>query len=357
MNRLRNSLSFACLLAWVGIFAAVGEKVPSTFPANYGYGFVGAEFLYMAADQDGLSYAWTFPEIYPAAIGHYNRQGPLPNGTSHDVDFSWNPGFRLLAGYRFEAQSWEASLIWTYYQSHSQSSASISSLATDTLIATWFPAGFRMAAFVAEDASLSWTLHFNTLDLCLARSSFATSRVSIDPYMAFTGAFIHQQVKSSYNNGSFLNQTGGGAGAENVSMSMQNNFDGWGLKPGVRTNWFLNKQWSLYANGAASLLCGRFATEQKGVMSGAADLELLDAEDSFFQNAYAMELAVGAKWAMFFNSQKRRLSVSVGYEMMSWFDQNQLFNYFFIDQAPGAGQPSQGDLGLQGINASMQVDF
>lgn len=352
-----SKMFLSCLLACFSLCAQQqNDVVPTTFPTEHEYGFIGAEFLYLSADLDGLSYAWSFPESYPAAVGHYDREGPLPFGTSYEVDFSWDPGFRLAGGYRFPTRSWETSLVWTYYQNHSHSSTSVDSF-SNTLMATWFPAGFRTAAFIALDASINWRLHFNTLDLCLARSAFATKTLAIDPFMALTGAFIHQWVKTTYSSGSFLDQTGGGAGLENVSMTMHNNFDGWGLKPGLKTSWHLSRDWSLYANGAASLLFGRFSTKQKGTLSGITERELLNAHDSFYQNTFAIELAAGLKWTRFFDNQTKRVLCSVGYEMMSWFDQNQLFNYFFIDQAPGAGQPSQGDLGLQGINISMQVDF
>lgn len=306
----------------------------------------------MAADQDGLSYAWTFPEEYTAAVGRIDRRGPMPQGESHDIGSSWGPGFRLSTGYRFPKQAWELSLDWTYQHCHAESSTSIQALTAETLIATWFPAAFNAGGFFALHAHANWVLVFNTLDLCLARSSFATKSVEIDPFIAFTGAFIHQSFTTSYEQGRFLNQTV--LDAEDVTFSMHNNFDGWGLKPGLRSSWFLTKRWSLYANGAFSFLFGRFATKQHATMP---DRSLIDAHDQFFQNAFAIELTAGTKWGMFFDKQKKYLRFSLGYEMMSWFNQNQLFNYFFVDQAPGAGQPSQGDLGLQGINLSVEIDY
>jgi hypothetical protein len=267
----------------------------------------------------------------------------------------WSPGLRFAAGYRFPHQSWELSLSWTSYFNHSKASASIPSFSNNTLIATWFPSGFFAAEYMALHASADWNLNYNTLDLILARAAFATKNIAITPLLAFRGAFIHQHYTISYSEGNFLNEVG--TPIPDVKMSLTNNFDGWGLKGGVNTQWFLTRSWSLYAGGGASFLYGRFHIKEQAKMQSATYGNFITAHDSYFQNVFEIDARIGTKWEMFFQDGKRHIAFSVGYEMMSWLEQNQLFNYYFVDRAPGAGQPSQGDLGIQGINISAHFDY
>lgn len=342
-------------LAQNNINGTIGGKCPAPYHSDSGGAFVNGEFLYMVPNEDGLTYAWTFPETFPSNAGEYTRTGPLPDGKAHEPDLEWAPGLRLSTGYRFPQLLWELSLSWTYYHNHSKSSTSIPSFDTNSLIATWFPAGFYAAEYMALDASADWTLDFNTLDLILARSTFSTKKIVLTPYLAFRGSFIHQRFATSYSQGEFINEVG--TNIESVKMTMRNSFDGWGLRPGFNTSWFLTKNWSLYANGAVSLLFGRFSTNEHAKMTSDSNRNFITSHDSFFQNAFEIDMGLGTRWEMFFEDGKRRFAFSAGYETMSWFEQNQLFNYYFIDRAPGEGQPSQGDLGIQGINLSAYFDF
>ena len=102
-----------------------------------------------------------------------------------------------------------------------------------------------------------------------------------------------------------------------------------GLTPGVNTQWFFTKNWSLYCNGALSLLFGRFHTKEHAQLTSETNRDFIVAHDSFFRNVFAIDLKLGTKWETFFGKKKWHLAFSIGYEIMSWFEQNQLFNYFF----------------------------
>ena len=332
---------------------SLGGKYPTLFPEEEAAFFLDGEFLYMKADIDGLSYAWTFPEAFPAVPSDLSRRGPIPGGQNQDLKFRWDPGFRLAAGYRFSDTSWELSALWTFYQNHSKGTTSIPSLSNSTLIATWFPSAFFSNEYLALNASAHWTLNFKTVDLCLGRTAFSTRTIAIEPFLAFRGAFIHQRFNTAYTNGGFFNVLGTNPTA--VTMKTKNDFDGWGIRPGVNSTWYVAKNISFYANGALSLLFGRYTINQRGSTASSPFQSLMTVHDSYYQNAFEIDCGAGLKWEKFANCY--HIAFSVGYEMMSWFDQNQLFNYFFLDRLPGAGQPAQGDLGIQGLNGSVHFDF
>ena len=87
----------------------------------------------------------------------------------------------------------------------------------------------------------------------------------------------------------------------------------------------------------------------------------LNEYDSYYRNAFAYDIALGLQWEKFFCpnriSKKGHLVISAGYEMHTWFAQNQLVNLVYIDQAPGFGPYLSGDLGLQGVDVSFRYDF
>jgi len=341
------------LMLW-NIDGTIGGKRPALYPQNQEALKLRADFLYLTADEDGLSYAWTFPEAFPAVPGDLARRGPLPGGTEHDLSSHWDPGFRLAAGYRFENRGWDLALLWTYCHNRSTGAASIPNLGGRTLIATWFPAGFLGAEYMALNASVKWTLNLNVFDLGLSRATFATEDLVISPSLSLRGVFLHQHFVTLYSQGRFFNQVGTNIPA--VGTSAKCAFDGLGIRPGINLMWFFTGTLSLYADGAVSLLYGRFKTSQKAHMARGGPKTFLDTRDRFFQNAFEIDCGAGVRWDRFFKG-RRHVSLSLGYEMMSWFDQNQLVNYSFADQVPGAGQPAQGDLGIQGVNGSIRFDF
>ena len=68
-----------------------------------------------------------------------------------------------------------------------------------------------------------------------------------------------------------------------------------------------------------------------------------------------LETGLGLRWATDFNSC--RFSLSLGYEMIQWWNINQLAKVEFPGAANGFVNRSNGDLGLQGMTLAVGLEF
>ncbi len=331
-----------------------GYRPPFFLEPDHGVFFL-ADLLYLQATVDGLTFAWTFPEDEPPiSADNLIRSTPIPNGRLHDVDFEWSPGLRLGVGYHSPMDHWDLFLSWTHLKNESTGSVSVPNLTSNSNFGIWMPFGFLAGTYNARDASAKWKFNYNTIDLDLARASFAVKSIVFEPFLGMRGAFIHQSLHAKYQNGAFHDGT---SAVPNVSFTGKNLFNGWGIHPGLKTSWHFLRDWSLYANTSASFLYGRFMIQEIAQTTSAPVRDLFSERDRYFNNALGFELGVGLKWEMFLCPDRWHLQFSAGYEMIQWFDQNQLVNFFYIDNAQGMGPYVNGDLGIQGVNVSGRFDF
>ncbi len=325
---------------------------PAFYPdAGIGH-FVSVDFLFWQGTVDGFAFAWTFPEAFVTTNGV--RGGAIPNGEFHDIDYDWSPGVRLSLGRHLPIDNWDLTVNWTHYKNHCTGNAGINTTIRQSLLALWMPQGFIAGAYNALHARAKWRLNFNTIDLNLGRTSFAVKSLCVNPVLGLRGAFVHQHFQADYTEGLFIFES---AQASSVRFVGNNQFNGWGIRPGLETSWHLTKEWSLYANSFISALYGVFSLKENAQLTNNNLANLLNEHDRYYKNAFAIDLALGVKWEVFFTSCKRHLLISAGYEMANWFSQNQLVNFVYVDQAPAFGPYVSGDLGLQGIDISARFDF
>lgn len=322
---------------------------PPFYPDSPYQTFVTADLLVWQATVDGFAFAWTYPQVLNGNI----REVPIPNGKFHDVDYDWAPGIRLGVGYHLPIDHWDLTLNWTGFRNHCTGHASVSSISNNSLIALWMPMGYIAGSYNALHAQAKWRLNYNTLDLSVGRTSFAVKSLVVNPVLGVRAAWIHQHFRADYSNGTFINSTGA---VPSVRFAGSNQFNGWGIRPGLETSWHMTKDWSLYANSFISALFGVYTLKEDAYMTSATHGNLLNDYDRYFQNAFAFDMALGVKWEMFCGN-KRHVLVSIGYEISSWFSQNQMTDFIYIDEGPGFGPYLNGDLGLQGIDISARFDF
>ena len=191
---------------------------PAYYPKEESCSFVTADFLYMQSSVDGFAYVWSFPQAL--AFTETLRTNPIPGGQFQEVDYDWAPGFRLALGHHLPLDHWDLELTWTYFKNNCSGDVS----GDTSNIAIWAPMGYLAGSFNAHSASANWRLNYNTLDLTLGRTSFATKSLVVNPFIGFRGAFIHQHFTAFYQNAAFTN---GSLPHTNVSSAASNDFNGW----------------------------------------------------------------------------------------------------------------------------------
>ncbi len=382
-------LSFVCVV--VNVFAdepsleeqiqrvseqnVYGQWQGASQSASVNSGFVfEADFLYWKALVDGLVFSQKIDVTVPAAFpGTINVVDDV-----NDLDFKWDPGFKLGAGYIFEGrQQWAAKLFWTYY--HSKASGSEKSdpaFITGTgLKPMWLP--FLMGS-IADRARANWSLNYNVFDAMTGRDMFLGRYVSMNPQIGIRGAWINQDYRVKYHGAFTYND----AGVENflttdTKFSGSNDFSGAGLRFGSDLTFFLTKNLLIQGNGFFSLLYGEF--EVKELYDGAfiIDLgagptlvpEVIRLTKNFNAVKPCLETELGGVWQIFAKNDQYRFSIGAFYQFVYWFAQNNLVNQILmINDSPinataintnrdVTNLNPKGDLQMQGIKIQLNFDF
>jgi hypothetical protein len=316
-----------------------------------------AELLYWQASEGHLSYGNFVKGLAPFAevvIGRVFQE-------ELNLNFEWNPGFRLGLGYQFaEADDWDLYFNYTYMYSTAQGSKAGDFSARDVIFPSWDT--FFLGLY-AIDARAKWNVNYNVLDGEIGKNYLIGTRLEARPFLGLRGATIHQHYKAEYD--SFFN-------GKTSTFKAKNKFDGIGIRAGTDLLWHFTKNWSLCGQLSGALLYGRFDVNQKvdGFLpSDEPDpfKEILSGMKSrdFWQPATTVQAAIGFSWEKAFKEKKQHLTLSLMYEINEWFKQNQ----FFVmqntiagnkggDQVPILkGTSTDGDLGFQGVTLRAQFDF
>lgn len=334
--------------------------------------FFNLDFLYLQAREDGLEYAQK--ETYKS------RGNPFVfNSKFEDLDFEWNPGFKVGVGYICPTDNWDMSASWTYLHSnaHDSSSTNDPTLQAEALRPNWFPI---ILGSIADKASAHWRLNYNIVDLEMGRNFFLGKRLSVRPHAGVKGIWIDQKYHVNYHGGfQYVDGTGFHTQFKDTSLKAKNDFKAVGMTLGADSEWSLSRQWSLLANISGTLAYGRFAIREHfdgGFLvdaGGGAGIIINDNEltnkESLWRLRPSCETELGIRWHVFFNDQKYRVALEATYNFIYWPNQNELMNTAVArDSLPlGVGEYNlnsntialhqQGDLQLQGLKVELRFDF
>ena len=321
-------------------------------------------FLYWKAVTEGLVYA----QEIDGSVGPAAADPIIIDAKVKDLDYEWDPGFKVGLGYIFDGrQQWDTSLYWTYFHSTAAASASVGAddLSLVALRPTWLP--FLMGS-VADRAKADWTFNYNVIDACIARDFFLGKYLSLRPQAGIRGAWLYQDYEAKYRAGQFVN---GGATLlrRNTRFKGSNDYSGAGLRFGSDAKWYLTKNLIIQGNGFISLLYGEFRIKE--FYDGAFPLdvgagpflkpETIDLRKDFNAVRPNLETELGATWQIFFNNDKFRFALGAFYQLVYWFNQNNLVNQFLSLDGNGNAYVTninpQGDLSMQGVRIQANLDF
>jgi len=317
-----------------------GAKYPSTHPKEFRHGLiVSGDLLYWRADEDGLEYVIKAKNI--------STNNNWTNASLEDLHFDWHFGYRAGIGYDLPWDGWDFYVNYTHYQngvSDSKSRGPHSQLG-----AVWIPSGLSLGP--VDKAKAHWNLEYNTLDLEIGRNYFLSRALSFRPFFGVRGAWIDQSMRYSYD---YLNITP----PDHFKVRFKNDYDAFGLLAGMNINWFFNNHWSIFGKAAASGLHGEFDVTTH-LRQTAGSRGYIQTKDEMHRIRYGLEAALGLQWETCFCKNRHRFSVSLGYEFLQWFHQNQLKQFAATQSYGILGDYTQrhGNLGLQGGTLAARFDF
>jgi hypothetical protein len=186
----------------------------------------------------------------------------LPYRSSlYEMSFSFEPGFRVGAGWHSNHDSWTVGGLFTYFRTTQRSSVEMSSAGdlknpsqfSSEVINSLLPGATGMVELYFQKAVSYYNLLFQDLSLSLSKS-YLTGMVTFAPEIALEGVWLKGFQSSTYSKGQVL-------GNNYLRVNRKNRFAGLGPQTGLTMNWGLLKDWSLQQSLKASLLLGNLKSD------------------------------------------------------------------------------------------------
>ncbi len=269
------------------------------------------------------------------------------NRDLHTVDFNWDWGFRVGAGYNAPRDGWDIDLYWTHIRNTAHGRETLCPETSTTLYQVWGTASTLFDGTI-DSAKGHWRVHLDQIDLDLGREFYAGKFLTVRPFVGVRSAWIHQKYNVEIEGTSLL--TGDELEQE---AKLKNRFWGFGFAAGLDTDWLLGCGFSIYGSADMSILLGFFDVDQKGTQD---DVKIWSQDKSFRTGRTIFDLDLGVKWAHLFCNHRFGLTLKAGYEYHLYFNQNQ----FVLSSGNGSFElfnPVKGDLTYQGVIGSVQFDF
>ncbi len=287
-------------------------------------------------------------------------------------DFSWNPGFKVCLGQTLPYDGWDLKTQWTYYHGNlTNLKRDFESVIQPTgigIVPLWYSpliSSFSSnTPMVYEKARADWTLNLNSLDLDMGRFFFISKSLLIRLATGLKGALSHQRYVVHYHNSTgILGNLGSGLSNGSELLILDSKFSyqqkTWyvGPRSSIDSKWPLSYGFSLIASGAFSLMYSHYNTTTQFQENTIANSSItLKRKERFHLLTPVIEAQLGFDWGICFNKKEDwGANLTIAYECQYWWSQNHARRNYssYIPQ----GIDSRGDLQMQGLTATVRVNF
>ncbi len=281
-------------------------------------------------------------------------------------DFDWDFGFKFGVGYCTTCDSWDISVLWTWYRGKANDHIEAEIDDNHTLLPLWSAfAPAQGSILYATDIETHWKLELNLIDIELGRNFWTSKYLAIRPFVGLRFASLKQAFEIQHKGGSWSARTKNPAqDAFNNEVDMDNDYKGVGLRAGLDSTWNFGCGWALYGNLAASIIYGKFDVdydeENRRASNPHDKIKIAEYKDNFRASRAMLDLALGVQWSTMFCDCQYGFMFALGWEHHLFFDQNQLWRIVRIGDAsntPEEGLTQNGEKGLpnnQGENVYHQ---
>lgn len=314
----------------------------------------GVSFTYWQASQDNMEFCASDVStgVFPFLIPNTKTTASIINH-----DFTYKPGFKLLAGVNFAHDHWESYAEYTWFNN------SISSSARREESTPEYP-GVGISALngnpglpsfnIFDFANQKWNIFFQSLDTAIARAHYVGESLIIRPLFGARFAWISQKKHQYFSgDGAFFSFDG--------TFDDSQSFSSWGagLLAGLDTSWVLGAGFKVIGNGSVDLLYTRVQTT-----NAKQTLTASDAAPAIFAFPTARpdfimphaDLEFGFSWGDYFEDEASHIEVLATYGFQVFWGAN-LFRHFNSESQPTNSNLLKGNLYLQGLTAAVKIDF
>jgi hypothetical protein len=205
-----------------------------------------------------------------------------------------------------------------------------------------------------DEACCSWKQKFNVLNLTLGRNFFISKYLTLKPHVGMNSAWITETYKIGYvptpnsndprdPDGIFLTNI-----INHIEVEQKQSLWGIGLRGGIDTMWHINRSFAFYGDLSLTTFWGRFHVRNSDVVSESVSgtYKTLNINYKVHTVIPVIETGFGLAYITWFNEDRLRLQVQLGWEHQIWTD----FNYFTQGQGNGS-------LALQGMTLKGGLTF
>lgn len=255
-----------------------------------------------------------------------DRTLPEQHITYRTIDFHFEPNFRIGIG-----SEGNCNTAFYYTRFHTHANDEVYGNITSAFIAdrvAHFPDGNLYQA-----GEIDFTIDFNMFDVDLSQSFYVDEIFVLTPVIGLRGGWINQSIATDFQ------------GPVSALERVKNNFFGIGPKASLETTLKLfcrpSYQLDLFVDFTSSYLWGHWKITDIYYDNTPKNVNVILDSRNF--GALALEGSLG------FTLNYRCFSVKLGYEIMNWFNQCQIY-----DNDSG---PNNEDLLLQGITLGLRIPF
>ncbi len=323
--------------------------------------FVSVDAIYWHPKVGGTEFAYTdnSPQLLREPIQNAG-EGLAISGRVKDIDFDWDWGFKVGAGYNFQHDGWDVFAQYTRLDSGDSSSTSpgrnsiVVPLKASAGITNPNGQAGNVGSFLfAQGAKSQFNVDYDRIDLEMGRHFFVSQKLSLRPFIGLTAAWVDLSQKTRYVGGvAFDNNLG--LGENTVKVTDQSDFKGLGPRMGFNTKWKLGYDFSIYGDLSLAFLYGHYDVSHKESYSLlSANRVSLDADmNRFTPNS---TIGLGVAYDTYLNDDQQHIGIKFGYENHYLWGANQMLkpddSTFWRYERIGE------DVSFHGLTLEVRLDF
>ena len=314
--------------------------------------FITGSYLYWQAKEAGLDYSVTIPAD-PAVLAPVDY-----NYKVRDIGFNYKSGFKVAIATNLDHDNWTALIEYTRLTgSHGGSNSVSTSTYTTTperLLSPWIYSTLESTENNQYFTHLTgkWEMKYSMLNLEFARPCYIGTNLTFRPHMGVTGGWIDQKYKAV---GTILTNT--------FTLQSKAKSDSWlvGPRAGVDGHWLLGAGFDFEADVAGALVYQNIKSSFKQASDYWTTAYKYYSSNKVRQITPVLEGSIGLSWGTYFDSNNWHFSLQALYDLLYYFDQNQM--RVLTDQILGmaAGttriNSKAEDLWLHGLTVTARLDF
>lgn len=311
-----------------------------------------ADLIWWKTKQSGLVYGATgFLNSPKTAADAFE---PIPKGRTAQVEYEWDPGFKVGTGLNFWHDGWDVCIEYTRLLTKGSHAIKQDN---DIIPSFIFPNDTLGTAkiFTANRADSRSYLHFNVADLELGRNFYISQFLMLRPHLGLKGSWQSQDWRTRYQSNDLSIQLKEG-GTLHLSgpyrMHHHSNYYGVGLRTGLDTAWHFNTNWSLFGDTAWTAMWSRYRLIRRDTIDDTTTgkkQRTHNLSSNFSDIKLVGEFQIGLRYEIWFFDDRYHLQIQVGWEEQLWINHMK-----FIKALTAAAYY---DMTTQGLNAMIRFDF